>query len=213
GFARTAAECAEEQQRGCEDLRPKQPEQTSAHRPNLPDRGSSRHLSHDRWAPTGQAPEPVIRVALIDDHPVVRLGLRVAVEASDRLQLVGEGASLADAQRLVSDNSPDLLLLDMRLPDGSAVHALEPLRAARPQLRVVILTGSGTATDAHEALRAGASGYLTKDDLVDTLVESVMAVMAGNVVVSPRVRDDLRELASRPSLTSRERDVLALLVK
>jgi RNA polymerase sigma factor (sigma-70 family) len=155
----------------------------------------------------------MIRVALVDDHPVVRLGLRVTLAASDRIELVGEGASLEEARRIVERSAPDVLLLDLRLPDGRAIDAIRPLQALRPGLHVVVLTGQGTAGDAQEALERGASGYLIKDDVVETLVESLAEVVVGRVVVAPSVRAELDEQASRASLTEREREVLALVAE
>lgn len=155
----------------------------------------------------------MIRVAIIDDHPVVRLGLRVALEGSDRIALVGEGSSLADARDVVRDAAPDVLLLDLRLPDGRAIDEIEALRALRPGMHVVVLTGQGTAEDAHAALAGGASGYLLKDDVVETLVDSLTEIVAGKVVVAPMVRAELAELDDASVLTKREREVLALVVE
>lgn len=155
----------------------------------------------------------MIRVAIIDDHPVVRLGLRVALEGSDRIALVGEGSSLADARDVVRDAAPDVLLLDLRLPDGRAIDEIEALRALRPGMHVVVLTGQGTAEDAHAALAGGASGYLLKDDVVETLVDSLTEIVAGKVVVAPMVRAELAELDDASVLTKREREVLVLVVE
>lgn len=155
----------------------------------------------------------MIRVALIDDHPVVRLGLRVTLEASARVELVGEGASLEAARHIVERNSPDVLLLDLRLPDGRAIDAIPSLRALHPGLHVVMLTSAGTASDAHEALERGASGYLLKDFGVEGLVDSLVDVVAGRVVVASSVREELDEHATKASLTTREREVLALVAK
>lgn len=155
----------------------------------------------------------MIRVAIIDDHPVVRLGLRVALEGSDRIALVGEGSSLADARDVVRDAAPGVLLLDLRLPDGRAIDEIEALRALRPGMHVVVLTGQGTAEDAHAALAGGASGYLLKDDVVETLVDSLTEIVAGKVVVAPMVRAELAELDDASVLTKREREVLALVVE
>lgn len=155
----------------------------------------------------------MIRVAIVDDHPVVRLGLRVALEGSDRIALVGEGSSLADARDVVRDAAPDVLLLDLRLPDGRAIDEIEALRALRPGMHVVVLTGQGTAEDAHAALAGGASGYLLKDDVVETLVDSLAEIVAGKVVVAPMVRAELAELDDASVLTKREREVLALVVE
>lgn len=155
----------------------------------------------------------MIRVAIVDDHPVVRLGLRVALEGSDRIALVGEGSSLADARDVVRDAAPDVLLLDLRLPDGRAIDEIEALRALRPGMHVVVLTGQDTAEDAHAALAGGASGYLLKDDVVETLVDSLAEIVAGKVVVAPMVRAELAELDDASVLTKREREVLALVVE
>jgi two-component system, NarL family, response regulator len=155
----------------------------------------------------------LVRVAVVDDHPVVRLGLRVALGQAEGIDCVGEGASLRDAHALVVDTQPDILLLDLRLPDGRATEAIATLCAACPGLRVVFLTGVGAAADAHEALRRGAFGYLTKDGVIDTIVDAVKAVSEGAIVVAPEVRAELLERVRQPSLTERELEVLALVVE
>ncbi|MDF2693563.1 MAG: LuxR family transcriptional regulator, partial [Labilithrix sp.] len=132
---------------------------------------------------------------------------------AEGIECVGEGASLRDALALVADKHPDILLLDLRLPDGRATDAIAALCAARPGLRVVFLTGLGVAADAHEALRRGASGYLTKDGVIETIVDAVKAVSEGAIVVAPEVRAELLERVRQPSLTERELEVLALVVE
>jgi len=155
----------------------------------------------------------VIRVVIVDDHPVVQLGLRVALTESPQIEVVGVGGTLADAKRLVAETSPDVGILDLRLSDGRATEAIGALRELHPALRVIILTGTGTALDAREALQRGASGYLTKDDAFETIADSVTAVMEGTTVVAPSVRADLVELGRAPALSDREREVLALVVE
>ena len=155
----------------------------------------------------------MIRVAFIDDHPVVRLGLRVTLEASERFQIVGAGADLREAREIVARAAPDILLLDLRLPDGRAIDAIGPLRDLHEGLHVVVLTGAGTCEDAHEALARGASGYLLKEDVLESLVASLTEIMAGRIVVAPVVRAELERHALGPALTEREREVLVHLSK
>ena len=144
---------------------------------------------------------------------MVRLGLRVALERSEQVVWAGEGASLREARVLATEQELDVLLLDLYLPDGRAADSVAFLKQAYPGLRIVVLTGMGTAADAREVLRRGASGYLTKDGLTDTVVDAVVSVMSGATVVAPAVRAELLESASHPSLTDRELEVLALVVE
>ncbi len=144
---------------------------------------------------------------------MVRLGLRVALERSEQIVWAGEGASLREARVLATEQQLDVLLLDLYLPDGRAAESVAFLKQAYPGLRIIVLTGMGTAVDAREVLRHGASGYLTKDGLTDTVVDAVVSVMSGATVVAPAVRAELLESASHPSLTDRELEVLALVVE
>ena len=144
---------------------------------------------------------------------MVRLGLRVALERSEQIVWAGEGASLREARVLATEQQLDVLLLDLYLPDGRAAASVAFLKQAYPGLRIIVLTGMGTAVDAREVLRHGASGYLTKDGLTDTVVDAVVSVMSGATVVAPAVRAELLESASHPSLTDRELEVLALVVE
>ena len=155
----------------------------------------------------------MIRVGVVDDHPVVRLGLRVVLDAAEQVEWVGEAASLREAHALASEHLPDVLLLDLSLPDGRAVDAITSLRDAHPGLRVVVLTGVGTAADAREVLRRGASGYLTKDGVTETVVDAIVSVSSGATVIAPAVRAELVDSTGTLSLTDREREVLALVVE
>ena len=155
----------------------------------------------------------MIRVILVDDHPVVREGLRGMLAAEDDIEVVGEAASGAEAVTLAGARGFDVILMDLRMPDGDGVSATERIIAARPSARVVVLTTYETDADILRAVEAGAAGYLLKDTARADLADAVRAAARGETVLAPSVATRLvnRVRSPRPvGLSARERDVLAL---
>ncbi len=126
-----------------------------------------------------------VRVALCDDHTIVRTGLRRILEAEDGLEVVGEAATVAEALRLVRMTKPDVLVLDVGLPDGSGLEACPKVRRSSPDTRVLILTVQDDVAYLRRAFAAGASGYLAKHAADVELVTAVQAVAAGHEYVQP----------------------------
>ena len=159
-------------------------------------------------------PRP-IRVALVDDHHLVREGLRLALSGADDFEIVGEAATRDGATELVAATLPDVLLLDLTLPEGDALPLLASLPALHPGLRIIILTMHSDAETVRQALAAGASGYLVKGAHLEELYEAIRAVARGqrylhSSVTGAVVDDAIRWLRSGP-LSAREREVLRLL--
>lgn len=155
----------------------------------------------------------MIRVLIVDDHPVVRVGLRGMLAATDDIEVVGEAGSGTEAESLAAAVSPDVVLMDLRMPGGDGVGATTRLLAAHPRLRVLVLTTYDSDADILRAIEAGAAGYLLKDTALATLAEAVRAAHRGETVLAPpvaaRLVRQMREPAT-PALTPREIEVLGL---
>jgi DNA-binding NarL/FixJ family response regulator len=150
-----------------------------------------------------------IRVLIVDDHPVVRQGLRTFLDLQDDITVVGESADgescVADAETLV----PDVILLDLRMPGADGVAALHGLRERGNPARVLVITSFTEPTTVLPAVRAGASGYVYKDVDPPALAAAIRSVHAGHVLLHPDVARLLAAGDARPAdLTPRERDVL-----
>ena len=163
-----------------------------------------------------------IRIVLVDDHTLVREGIRTLLGLVEDLELVGEAASGQAAVEVVANTRPDVLLLDMRMPDGDGLFVVEQL-AQRGQLpATLILTTFDDDAAAIEVVRAGARGFLLKDVTLDRLVSAVRALAAGETLIQPaltaRAEQKLCEAAASRGaapdalpMTPREREVLRLL--
>jgi DNA-binding NarL/FixJ family response regulator len=159
-------------------------------------------------------PARVVRVVLVDDHPVVRAGLRALIDGQADLEVVGEGHDLASAERAVALERPDVVLMDLNLgsgPGGAEVTAR--LRALDRPPRVLVLTTYDTEADILAALDAGASGYLLKDAPPEELWGGIRATARGETVLASSVAATLVRRASSPGpvVTEREVEVLELL--
>jgi DNA-binding NarL/FixJ family response regulator len=157
----------------------------------------------------------VARVMIVDDHPIVRDGLKTYLSLQGDLDVVGEAGDGDAALTVARDSRPDLVLLDLRLPTRSGLALLPALLGLRPAPRVVILSSFLDATAIHEALRLGASGYLLKHVGPGTLVDRMRAALRGEVVLDPAAIELLVEPPSVPlqGLTAREREVLDCIVE
>lgn len=158
----------------------------------------------------------MIRLALVDDHALVRQGLAQLLDSADDIELVGMGASGTDAVRLVEDphSAPDVLLMDLEMPHMDGIEATRRIVATRPETRIVILTSFADRDRILDALDAGATGYLLKDAEPAELLRGVRAAAGGHSPLAPRAASELlrsRRLgAPAVELSARERDVLRL---
>ena len=164
------------------------------------------------------SPSQPIRVMLVDDHTMVRRGLVTFLKAFDDLELAGEAESGEAAIRLCAEVLPDVILMDMVMPDMDGAAATRAIRQQFPQVQVLALTSFKEGDLVKHALEAGAIGYLLKDVSADELAEAIRAAQAGRATLSPEAAQALVETANqRPApgldLTEREREVLALMVE
>ncbi|MGX7676321.1 response regulator [Plantactinospora sp. DSM 117369] len=168
-------------------------------------------------------PEPrPLRVFLVDDHAMFRAGVRAELGA--HVEVVGEASTVAEAISRIAATEPDVVLLDVHMPDGGGRAVLEAVRRTRPEVRFLALSVSDAAEDVIGLIRAGARGYVTKTISPDELTAAIRRVADGDAVFSPRLAGFvLDSFASRPDapvadpeldqLTNREREVLRLLAR
>jgi DNA-binding NarL/FixJ family response regulator len=162
----------------------------------------------------------VIRVAVVDDHPVFRSGLRTLVEESELLEFAGEAADGEAAVTLCVTKPPDVVLMDVRMPGTSGVDATRRILDAEPSVGVLMLTMLEDDTSLVAALRAGARGYVLKGAPPDEIVRAVVAVASGQAVFGSGVAGRVTGLVASggrshpfPELTLRERDILDLVAR
>ena len=164
-------------------------------------------------------------VAIVDDQELVRAGFRLIIESAGDLDVVGEAANGEEAVALVAQHGPDVVLMDVRMPVMDGIEATRRIGAAGSSSRVIVLTTFDLDEYVHEALRAGASGFLLKDTPAATLLDAIRVVAQGEALLAPSVTRRLIErFANTPSsnapppksldvLTEREREVLGLIAK
>ena len=157
-----------------------------------------------------------IRVLIVDDHPVVRQGLRVLLEVQDGIEVVGEAGEGPTALALAAEHQPDVILLDLKLPGLDGLAVLEQLK--NTTAKVLVLTSVTDPVAAGRAMREGAAGVLYKDVDPDALVRAIRAVHDGHLLLAAEAAGTLLQPATGPgrgldALTAREREVLAELAK
>lgn len=158
----------------------------------------------------------MIRLILVDDHPVVRHGLRGMLEAEPDLTVVGEASSGPEGVALAAESRPDIVLMDLRMPGGDGVEATARIIATVPGVRVLVLTTYESDRDILRAIEAGAGGYLLKDASPAELAAAVRAAARGETVLAPSVASTLvRQVRSPapPALSAREAQVLGLVAQ
>ncbi len=159
-----------------------------------------------------------ISVLIVDDHPVVRQGLRVLLEVQDGIEVAGEAADGDTAVALAASRAPDVILLDLKLPGRDGLAVLTELKVRASTARVLVLTSATDPASASLAMRSGAAGVLYKDVDPDALVRAIRSVHDGHLLLAPGAAGPLVRIPSATwggidALTSREREVLAELAQ
>lgn len=154
--------------------------------------------------------EPLIRVLVVDDHPVIRDGLRGQLGTQEDLAVVGEAATAEEALAVLNTREVDVLLTDLRMPGMGGTALIRAVRVRHPDTEVVVLTTYDTEEDVRPAMAAGARSYLLKDADRETLFAAVRAACGGVPALSPSVRQQLAATPTTPMLSPREVEVLRL---
>ena len=165
-------------------------------------------------------PEP-IRVLIADDHERFRRGLRMVLEAEDSIEVVAEAADGAEAVSKVEELAPDVVLMDVRMPNQNGIDATRTIREIFPSTRIIMLTVSDEEDDLFDAVKAGANGYLLKEVSIEEVADAVRAVVQGQSLISPSMAAKLitefgslarraqeSDMAPSPRLSDRELEVL-----
>jgi two-component system NarL family response regulator len=169
--------------------------------------------------------EPV-RVLIVDDHALFRRGLQMVLEGETDIDVVGEAGDGQEAIERAESTTPDVVLMDVRMPKRSGIEATRTIKDTLPSTKILMLTISDEEADLYEAIKAGASGYLLKEISIEEVADAVRAVHAGQSLISPSMaskllnefaamvkRRDERAQVPGPRLTSRELEVLKLVAK
>lgn len=177
--------------------------------------GASEHL------PRIMTLENTIRLLLVDDHPVVRDGLNRIHELAPDIQIVGEAATMRSALEATRRLTPDVILMDVRLPDGDGIEACRQIKASLPETRILFLTSYANNRFVLAAMEAGADGYLLKENGTERIIEAIHSIRNGRSVFDPVVTRTISRQPSQASdsnnplddLPARERRVLAEVAK
>lgn len=159
-----------------------------------------------------------IRVLLVDDHDMVRRGLAVFLQAFPELELIGEAADGPEAIEFCNATPPDVILMDVMMPQMDGIEATRQIRAVHPNIRVLMLSSSKDEEAIKSAIQAGAIGYILKDIGPTELADAIQAAYRGEATLSPAATQALVAATARPPepdyhLTERERELLVLLTK
>jgi len=162
-----------------------------------------------------------IKILLIDDHPVVRKGIRAIIETDEAFEIIGEGNNGKEAVQKYEQLFPDVVLMDLVMPEMDGIEAIRQIRTKNPNARILVLTSFSTDDKVFTAIQAGASGYLLKDSDPDDLLRSINQVYRGESSVHPAIaRKLLNEFAQPKSqkseiepLTDREKEVLTFIAQ
>ena len=155
----------------------------------------------------------MIRVVIIDDHVVVRAGLRYIIEADPELEFAGEFGGGVGASAFVAEKKPDVTLLDVRMPDRGGIDVLKEILAADKSARVVMLTTSNVEEDVFRAIEEGALGYVMKESPVEVISAAIRSALAGEVYMTDDVRAIYETRKGSKGLSAREAEALVIAAK
>ena len=154
------------------------------------------------------------RLLIVDDHPLVREGLKARLSALPSIEVVGEAGDADEASRLVQQTRPDLVLMDVGMKDVNGIELTRQLLAEQPQLLVLVLSMYDNPEYVNRAMQAGARGYVLKDAPASDIIDAIAAVTLGGTFLSPAVSGRLfRSQTPRPVMSLRESEILACLAK
>ena len=154
-----------------------------------------------------------IRVLIVDDHPVVRAGLTTLLGTQDGLEVVASASGGEEALEMLKSHDVDLVLLDLRMPGMNGIETLHAMRRAGISSRVMMLTSFETDEDIYRSVQGGAEGYLLKNTSQQELVEAIRTVHSGGRYIPRRIASRLTDRMMRSDLTTRELEILAMVVK
>lgn len=155
----------------------------------------------------------VIRILIVDDHPVVRAGLASMLGTQAGLRVIGSAAGGEEALRMLQRETIDVVLLDLRMPGMNGIEMLRALGRAPSSPRVIVLTSFETDEDIYRAVQAGAQGYLLKDTPQEEMIEAITSVHGGKRYIPRHIAARLADRMMRSSLTTREVEILEMLAK
>lgn len=158
-----------------------------------------------------------IKVLLVDDHNIIRDGLRLILKIDERLEVCGEAASLKEAIDVIAKTNPDVILLDFKLPDGDGVSGCISIKSRFPKVKIIILTAYSQDHLVMETIRAGADGYLLKNIESEELIKNIIKVYEGDSVLDPSVTEGVfnsiivnQKVDAKDKLSSRETYILQM---
>lgn len=154
-----------------------------------------------------------VRVYIVDDHPVVRLGLRTMLDSEEGISVVGVSGTAREAITEIQSLDPDVVLMDLRMPEMEGTEAIAELRRIRPEIRILVLTNYESDEDISRAMQAGARGYLLKNTPQEEIVKAVEMVARNERCVPERIAQRLMDAMGREALSQRELEVLTLVAK
>ncbi len=168
--------------------------------------------------------EDAIRVLIVDDHALFRRGLQMVLEGEADIDVVGEASDGHEAIERAEATTPDVVLMDVRMPKRSGIEATRTIKDTLPSTKILMLTISDEEADLYEAIKAGASGYLLKDASIDEVAQAVRVVADGQSLISPsmamKLLDEFKQMSrtdrsqpATPRLTERELEVLRLVAQ
>ncbi|MBL4574109.1 MAG: response regulator transcription factor [Gammaproteobacteria bacterium] len=152
-----------------------------------------------------------MKIVLIDDHEIFRLGLRALLEAEPTFEIVGEASNGNEGFKVVVESSPDVVVLDYSMPGVSGLEVLSQLRSRFKDLRIILLTASKSESVLSEALAAGAHGVVLKQDSSSQLIQAIEAVSRGEQIISTSIVPLIKRFNAMSDLTKRERQVLRMI--
>lgn len=157
--------------------------------------------------------EKSIRVFIVDDHPVVRFGLKTMLESEKNILVTGTAGSAKEALAEIPRNKTDVVLMDLRMPEMEGAEAIAELRRIQPEVRILVLTNYEADEDILRALQAGATGYILKNTPQEEIVQAVEMVYENKRCVPPDIAQRLLETIGREQLSQREIEVLTLVAR